>query len=151
MTRRICRSLSWFGVVAALLLLPLPVQADDIEPEPYVGEEVVEPEPEPEPEPEVEAEKAAETETAAASSGPSVGSKIFDCAVLRPFGFVATIIGGAFFVPAAVLASGIPLVPATVLFEHRDRVRIAEGIEAAWEHFVVTPAENTFTRPLGEF
>ena len=46
MIRRIRRSLPWFGAVAAVLLLALPVQADDIEPEPYVEEEVVEPEPE---------------------------------------------------------------------------------------------------------
>ncbi len=123
------RFLPWFGGVAALLLLALPVQADDIEPEPYVEEDL-------EPEPEVEAEEETETETAAAASnGPSVGSKIFDCAVLRPFGFVATIIGGAFFVPAAALAS-----PSG-----------ADGIQAAWEHFVVANVENTFTRPLGEF
>ena len=49
MIRHIRRSAHWFGVVAALLLIALPVQADDIEPEPYVEEE---PEPEPEPEPE---------------------------------------------------------------------------------------------------
>jgi hypothetical protein len=125
------RFLPWFGGVAALLLLALPVQADDIEPEPYVEEDL-------EPEPEVEAEVEEETETetaAAASNGPSVGSKIFDCAVLRPFGFVAIIIGGAFFVPAAALAS-----PSG-----------ADGIQAAWEHFVVANVENTFTRPLGEF
>jgi hypothetical protein len=133
MTRRTRRSRPWFGAVSAILLLALPVQADDIEPEPYVEEEAVEPEPEPEPE--VVAEKTAETETAAADTGPSVGSKIFDCAVLRPFGFVATIVGGAFFVPAAVLASASG----------------AEGIQAAWEHFVITPVENTFERPLGEF
>jgi hypothetical protein len=133
MIRHIRRSRPWFGAVAAVLLLALPVQADDIEPEPYVEEEAVEPEPQPEPE--AVAEKAAETKTAAASSGPGVGSKIFDCAVLRPFGFVATIVGGAFFVPAAVLASASG----------------AEGIQAAWEHFVITPVEDTFQRPLGDF
>ena len=133
MTRRTRRSRPWFGAVAAILLLALPVQADDIEPEPYVEEEAVESEPEPEPE--AAAEKAAKTESAAASNGPSVGSKIFDCVVLRPFGFVTTIVGGAFFVPAAVLASASG----------------AEGIQAAWEHFVITPVENTFKRPLGEF
>ncbi len=123
------RFLPWFGAVAALLLLALPVQADDIEPEPYVEEDL-------EPEPEVEAEVEEETETAAAaaSNGPSVGSKIFDCAVLRPFGFVATIIGGAFFVPAAALAS-----PSG-----------ADGIQAAWEHFVAPSVESTFKKPLGE-
>ncbi len=126
------RFLPWFGAVAALLLLALPVQADDIEPEPYVEEDL---EPEPEVEAEVEEETETETAATAASNGPSVGSKIFDCAVLRPFGFVATIIGGAFFVPAAALAS-----PSG-----------ADGIQAAWEHFVVANVENTFTRPLGEF
>jgi hypothetical protein len=146
MTRRTRRSRPWFGAVSAILLLALPVQADDIEPEPYVEEEAVESEPEPyveeeavepesEPEPEVVTDKTAETETAAAGTGPSVGSKIFDCAVLRPFGFVATIVGGAFFVPAAVLASASG----------------AEGIQVAWEHFVITPVENTFKRPLGDF
>ena len=133
MIRRIHSILPWFGAAAALLLLPLSVQADDIEPEPYVEEEVVEPEPEPEPE--VEAEREAEMDTAAASHGPSVGSKIFDCVILRPFGLVTTIIGGAFFVPAAALAS-----PSG-----------ADNIQTAWEHFVLTPVENTFQRPLGEF
>jgi opacity protein-like surface antigen len=66
MIRRIRRSLPWFGAVAALLLLALPVRADDIEPEPYV-EEDLEPEPEPEPEVEAEVEEEAETETAAAA------------------------------------------------------------------------------------
>jgi hypothetical protein len=131
MIHRIRRSLRWFGAVAALLLLALPVWADDIEPEPYVEEEVVEPEPEPV----AEAEKEAKTETAAAtSSGPSVGSKIFDCAVLRPFGFVRTIVGGALFVPAVVLAA-----PGG-----------ADNIQTAWEHFVAAPVEDTFKRPLGE-
>jgi hypothetical protein len=145
MTHRICRCWPWFGAVAALLLLALPVQADDIEPEPYVEEEVVEPEPE------VEAKEAARPETApaAASSGPSVGAKIFDCVVLRPLGFVATIIGGALFVPAAALTSGVLFLPQTVLFEHSDRVRTVESFKDAWEYFVVPPASNTFTRPLG--
>jgi hypothetical protein len=154
MIRSSRRSLPWFGAVAALLLLALPAQADGIEPEPYVEEEVVEPEPDPvvEPEPEAEAREEAETQVrAAASSGPSVGSKIFDCAVLRPFGLVKTIAGGAFFVPAAALASGVLFVPPTMLFDHRYRAHVVEGTKTAWEHFVAQPAENTFTRPLGEF
>ena len=129
MIRRNCCSLPWFGAVAALLLLALPVQADDIEPEPYVEEDL-------EPEPEVEAEVEEETETAAAASnGPSVGSKIFDCAVLRPVGLVTTIVGGVFFLPAALMAS-----PSG-----------AEGVQAAWEHFVAPSVESTFKKPLGEF
>lgn len=130
MIRRIHPSQRWFGLVAALLLVALPVQADDIEPEPYVEEE-----PEPEPEPEVEAEYRAKTAIAAASNEPSIGSKIYDCAVLRPFGFAATILGAVFFVPAAVLASASG----------------TENVEAAWEIFVVAQVEHTFKRPLGEF
>jgi hypothetical protein len=72
---------------------------------------------------------------AAASEDPSVGSKIFDCAVLRPLGFAATLIGGAFFVPAAALAVGGGV----------------DGVREAWQQFVIVPVENTFTRPLGEF
>jgi len=137
MIQRIRRSRPWFGALAAALLLALPVQADDIEPEPYV-EENREPEPEPEVESEweVEAEQKPEPQPAAAASNrPSVGSMIFDCAVLRPFGFVATLVGGAFFVPAAALAA-----PSG-----------AAGIQDAWDIFVGAPVENTFKRPLGDF
>ena len=145
MTRRIRRSWPCFGAVAALLLLALPVQADDIEPEPYVEEEVVESEPE------AEVEEEAITETAAASEEPGVGAKIFDCAVLRPFGFVAAHIGGALFVPAAALTSGALFIPSTVLFEQHDRARASESVQIAWELFVAPQLENTFKRPLGEF
>jgi len=135
MIPNIRRPLRWFGAVAALLLLALPVWADDVEPEP-----------------EAEVWKEAETQArAAASSGPSVGSKIYDCAVLRPFGLITTIVGGVFFVPAAALASAAFFVPPTVLFEQRDRARVVESITIAWEHLVAPPLENTFTRPLGDF
>jgi hypothetical protein len=39
MIRRIRRTLPWFGAIAALLLLAVPAQSDDIEPEPYAEEE----------------------------------------------------------------------------------------------------------------
>lgn len=130
MIRRIHPSLRWFGVVAALLLVALPVQADDVEPEPYVEGEL-----EPEPEPEVATEYRARTTSAAASVDPSIGSMIYDCAVLRPFGLAGTILGAAAFVPIAVLASASGV----------------ESVEAAWEIFVVAQFNNTFTRPLGEF
>ena len=128
MIRRIRRSMRWFGAIAALLLLPIPVHADDIEPEPYVEENL-------EPEPKAEAEEAPATEIAAASAstGPGVGSKIFDCIFLRPFGFARTILGGALFVPAVALAA-----PGG-----------AENIEEAWDLFVGVPVEDTFKRPLG--
>ena len=130
MIRRIRPSLRWFAVVAALLLVALPVQADDIEPEPDVEEEL-----EPEPEPEVATEYRAKPAIAADSNEPSIGSMIYDCAVLRPFGLAATILGAAAFVPVAVLASASG----------------AENVEAAWEIFVVAQFENAFTRPLGDF
>ena len=130
MIRQIRPSLRWSAVVAALLLVALPVQADDIEPEPYVEEEL-----EPEPEPEVATEYRAKTAIAAASNEPNIGSKIYDCAVLRPFGLAATILGAGAFVPVAVLASASGV----------------ENVEAAWEIFVVAQFKNTFTRPLGDF
>ncbi len=107
-------SLWWFGAVAALLLLPLSVQADGIEPETYVEKEA---------------------ESVATSDAPNFGSKLFDCMVLRPLGFAKTLVGGAFFLPAALLAS-----PSG-----------AEGVENAYEIFVASPVEHTFKRPLGEF
>lgn len=59
----------------------------------------------------------------------------FDVAVLRPLGFVTTLVGFGLFIPAAVITwpSG------------------TDGIDQAWDIFVVVPSEHTFTRPLGEF
>jgi hypothetical protein len=128
MIRRTYPSLWWFGAVAALLLLPLSVQADGIGPETYVEEEL-------EPEPEVEESVEKEAESVATSDGPSFGSKLVDCTVRRPLGFAATLVGGAFFLPAALLTS-----PGGM-----------ERVEYAYEIFVASPVEHTFKRPLGEF
>jgi hypothetical protein len=130
MTSRNSRFLLRFGAVAATLLLALPALADEIEPEPYVEEEVVEPEAEPEVEAEIEEEKAA----AFARQRDRDMDQLFDLVILRPFGLVTTLVGGAFFLPAAVLAS-----PSG-----------AEGIRAAWDHFVAPSVERTFMTPLGE-
>ena len=64
-----------------------------------------------------------------------IAAASFDVWLLRPLGLISTIVGTAFFVPAAVLS--FPSGP--------------EAVERAWETFVVTPAKNTFTRPIGEF
>jgi len=72
---------------------------------------------------------------AAASEEPGLGSKIFDCAVLRPIGFVTTLVGGVLFVPAALLSA-----PSG-----------ETSIKTAWTHFVLEPVESTFDRPLGDF
>jgi hypothetical protein len=126
MIRRIRRTLLWFGVVAALLLLALPVQADDIEPEPYVEEEV---EPEPEPEPEFEVEEEAEPETA----GESVhyGVKAFDAVLIRPLYLARLVVGLPFFV----------FYPFTIHSGYDEDV-----VALLWTE----PFEATFHRPLGE-
>jgi len=130
MIRRNCRSLLWFGAVAAAVLFALPALADEIEPEPYVEEEAVEPEPEPEPEPVVEAKEEEEV----AKQRPPFIDEYLDLMIMRPFLFATTLVGAAVFVPAAVMAS-----PSG-----------AEGIREAWETFVVPSYESTFKRPLGE-
>ena len=149
MIRRQRSARSRLAASAALVLLPLSAWADEIEPEPYAEEATesetrVEEAPEPRPEPKVvPREESARVATEAparatetpASDGPGVGAKIFDCLVLRPLGFAATLVGGGFFVPAALLAS-----PGG-----------ADSIDVAWSQFVAAPAQNTFSRPLGDF
>jgi len=152
--RRIRPSLRLPGTLAALSLLALSARADAIEPKSAVDgteasepeavvEEVVEPGPETPQQLESAAEGEVEAEVAERDSaaiadepkGPSVVSKIFDCAILRPFGLAGTVLGGVFFVPVAVLTSP----------------NGADGIQTAWNFFVMSQVKNTFTRPLGDF
>jgi len=130
MIRRNCRSLLRFGLVAVALLLALPAPADQIEPEPYPEEEVVEPEAEPV----VEAEVAEKEESKVAEQPNRSFDQILDLLVMRPAGLVTTVVGGVFFVPAALMAS----------------LSGPEGVQAAWEHFVVPSVERTFMTPLGK-
>jgi hypothetical protein len=81
MIRRIRRTLPWFGVVAALLLLAPPVHADGIEPDPYAEEE-------------------AEPETAAESSPDRVNKflrKAHDVVNIRPLYVIRLVAGLPFF------------------------------------------------------
>ncbi|MGH0029836.1 MAG: hypothetical protein ACQGVC_08600 [Myxococcota bacterium] len=58
----------------------------------------------------------------------------FDAVLLRPLAAVATGLGFALYVPAALMS-------------------LAEGPDAreeAWEHFVETPAKGVYERPLGD-
>jgi len=126
MIRRIRRSLPWFGAVAAVLLLALPVQADDIEPEPYVEEEVVEPEPEPVVEAEVEEE--AEPEVAEESSRNI--EKAIDLVLVRPLYLARLVVGLPFFV----------FYPFTLESGYAEDV-----VALLWTE----PFEATFRRPLG--
>jgi len=127
MIRRIRRSLRWFGAVAAVLLLALPVQADDIEPEPYVEEEVVEPEPEPEVVAEVEEEAEPEVAEVPARSI----EKAFDLVLVRPLYVARLAVGLPFFV----------FYPFTLGSGYSEDV-----VELLWTE----PYEATFRRPLGE-
>jgi hypothetical protein len=124
MIQRIRRSLRWFGAVAAVLLLALPVQADDIEPEPYVEEEVVEPEPVVEPEVEEEAEPEIAEE-------PRRNIEIaLDAVIVRPLYVARFVVGLPFFVfyPLA-LGSGYG----------------EDVVALLWTE----PFDATFRRPLG--
>jgi len=124
MIRRICRTLPWFAAVAALLLLPPSVQADDIEPEPYVEEEV-----EPEPEPEVEAEEEEEPEIAEAPDRNI--EKVIDLVFVRPLYVARFVVGLPFFV----------FYPFTLASGYADDV-----VGFLW----TDPLDATFKRPLGE-
>jgi hypothetical protein len=123
MIRRIRRTLPWFGAVAALLLLALPVQADDIEPEPYVEEEV-------EPEPEVEAavEEEAKTEI---DVNRDVFNPAFDLLFIRPLYVTRLVAGLPFFIAY----------PLTLGSGYSEDV-----VALLWTE----PFEATFKRPLGE-
>ena len=127
MIRRIRRSLRWFGAVAAVLLIALPVQADDIEPEPYVEEEVVEPEPEPEVVAEVEEEAEPQV---AEESAPNI-EKAFDLVLVRPLYVARWLAGLPFFV----------FYPFTLASDYSEDV-----VALLWTE----PFEATFYRPLGE-
>ncbi|MEE8166125.1 MAG: hypothetical protein V3T64_11190 [Myxococcota bacterium] len=71
-----------------------------------------------------------------AEMGPrSPASVVFDVVLLRPLGLLRLVIGAAFFVPAAVVAS-----PGGF-----------DSIEEALELFVLVPAEDLLERPLGDF
>ncbi len=125
MIRRIRRTLPWFAAAAALLLLAPSVQADDIEPEPYVEEEV---EPEPEPEPEVEAE---EEEPEIADEPDRNIEKVIDLIFVRPLYVARFVVGLPFFV----------FYPFTLASGYADDV-----VAFLW----TDPLDATFKRPLGE-
>ncbi len=120
--------LLWLGAVAALLLLALPVQADDIEPEPYVEEEVEEPEPEPVVEAEVEEEP--EPEVVEEESARNI-EKFVDLVLIRPLYVARLVVGLPFFV----------FYPLTLGSGYGEDV-----VALLWTE----PYEATFERPLGE-
>jgi hypothetical protein len=131
MIRRIRRNLLLasplvvLGAVAAFLLPALPVQADDIEPEPYVEEVIEEPEPEPEPEPVVEVEVEEEEESARNIE------KFLDIVLVRPLYVARLVVGLPFFV----------FYPLTIGSGYNEDV-----VALLWTE----PFEATFKRPLGE-
>ena len=132
MIRRIRRTLllasplAVLGAAAALLLLALPAQADDIEPEPYVEEEVAEPEPEPEPEVVAEVEEPEVAE----EPGRNI-EKAIDLVLVRPLYVARLVVGLPFFV----------FYPFTLASGYSEDV-----VALLWTE----PFEATFYRPLGE-
>ncbi len=70
-------------------------------------------------------------ETEQISAGVAV---VVDLLIVRPLGAVATCVGLGLFVPAALLS----------LADYPD------GLEEAWELFVLIPAKNVYERPLGD-
>jgi hypothetical protein len=64
---------------------------------------------------------------------PSGGAMMFDLAVVRPVGIVATAIGCVFFVVSSPFSA------------------LGGNIDTAGEKLVKDPAAFTFKRPLGEF
>jgi hypothetical protein len=64
---------------------------------------------------------------------PSGGAMMFDFAVVRPVGIVATAVGCVFFVVSSPFAA------------------LGGNIDAAGEKLVKSPIAYTFKRPLGEF
>ncbi len=130
MIRRIRRTLPWFGAVVALLMLALPVQADEMEPEPYVEEEV---EPDPYVEEEVESEPEVEEEAEAeiAAEPGHYERLIFDAMVLRPLQFARLVVGVPFFI----------FYPFTIPSGYDE-----DAVELLWTE----PFEAMFYRPLGE-
>ena len=64
---------------------------------------------------------------------PTGGEMIFDFAVLRPVGMVATAVGCVFFVASSPFAA------------------LGGNIDIAREKLINDPAAFTFKRPLGEF
>jgi len=117
MMSRKYRFLLQFGALAAALLLALPaLAADEIEAEPAV-----------------EAEVAAKGADAVAKPRGRDFDQLFDLFIMRPVGLVRTIVGGVFFVPAALLVAPTG----------------AEGVQFAWEQFVAPSVERTFKTPLG--
>ncbi|MBW2543396.1 MAG: hypothetical protein JRF15_15020 [Deltaproteobacteria bacterium] len=138
MIRRIRRNLllasplAVWGAIAALVLPALPVQADDIEPEPYVEEAVEQPKPEPEPVIEAEVEEEEEEEVAEYED-ESAGNieKFLDLVLVRPLYVARIVVGLPFFA----------FYPFTIGSGYDEDV-----VALLWSE----PFEATFDRPLGE-
>lgn len=64
----------------------------------------------------------------------AVVGKAFDLVVLRPLGLSTLVVGATFFVPVGLMCASDP-----------------ESFHEATQLFVTGPAQNVFTRPLGDF
>jgi len=127
--RQIGKSLH--ALVFALLLFALPVQADDIEPEPFVEQGIEEAEPESV----IEAEEVDAAEEIGDAVANNTAKVAFDVAIIRPLLFVRLVAGCVISAPVALLSltGGV------------------ENVKDMMDVFVYQPYWDTFTEPLGNF
>jgi hypothetical protein len=76
---------------------------------------------------------AASAEEYFEAEDPSGGEMLFDVALVRPVGIIATAVGSVFYVLSLPFSAG------------------GDNVDAAGEKLVKEPARFTFKRPLGEF
>ncbi len=127
MTRRNHPFWRAFAALAAALMLALPAQADEMEPDPWVEDEVAQPEPVSEAVFEDEYEEEDELED---DPEPNIG-RFFDLVIVRPLYFARLVGGLPFFV----------FYPLTIASGYDEDV-----VALLWTE----PFEATFERPLGE-
>jgi len=131
MIRRTHRFPRVFLALAAALMLALPAQTDEIEPEPDVEQEAAAPEPETKAEPAVDEEPEVEAEPEQVYKSERTIEKFFDLVIVRPIYFSRLVIGLPFFV----------FYPFTIASGYDEDV-----VALLWTE----PYEATFSRPLGE-
>lgn len=113
---------------AALLAAALPARADEPtapSPPPEAPAQAAAPETPPPAE--------AQLQPDASTSWRTLGDKVFDAAVLRPFGAATSLAG------VGVFALAVPF------------AWYSEGVGQLWDILVMEPMDFTFERPLGDF
>ena len=121
--------------LAALLGMALPARADEPAPPPEAHAQTEAPaQPEAQTPAEPQAPPPAQSSLQPAEENwQTLGDKVFDAAVLRPFGAATSLAG------VGVFALAVPF------------AWYSEGIGQLWDILVMEPVDYTFERPLGDF